>query len=161
MDISIQGNEFLSEQDFDRAIECYTTAIDIEEDEGVLICCYSNRANAYYEKGLYTDCIADAKACLKICDDPKLVKKNMLRLARAAMCVNQFETAVSTLKELIRSCQQNNRDPYLKRTKKLLFQLQFYSSKRPSFQNITKRNLEVKFPMNVLATRLFNVHIAR
>lgn len=79
MVISIQDNKFLSEQDFDRAIEYYTTATDIEEDEGVLVCCYSNQANAYYEKGLYTDCITNAKDGLKICDDPKLVKKGAKR----------------------------------------------------------------------------------
>jgi len=136
-----QGNDFLQQKDFGRAIECYTKIINTEEDEAVMLVCYSNRPNAYFEKGMYTESIADARACLKICDDPRLTKKNMMRLARASICMNQFETAVSTLKDLIKCCQHHNKDPYFKRSKKLLYQLQFYSSKRPSLQSITKESL--------------------
>lgn len=143
MEISVknQGNEFLLNQEFDRAIECYTKVINTEEDEAVAVICYSNRSNAYFEKGLYTESIADARACLKICDDPRLKKKNMMRLARASICMNQFETAVSELKKLIKCCQQNNKDQYFKRSKKLLVQLKFYSSKRPSLQSLTQASL--------------------
>jgi len=136
-----EGNEFLLNQDFDRAIECYTKAITTDKDKAVALVCYSNRSNAYFEKGLYTESIADSRECLKICDDPRLSKKNMMRLARASICMNQFETAVSTLKELIKGCQHHNKDPYFKRSKKLLCQLKFYSSKRPSLRSIPKESL--------------------
>mmetsp|Transcript_14336 Transcript_14336/g.16980 ORF Transcript_14336/g.16980 Transcript_14336/m.16980 type:complete len:124 (-) Transcript_14336:215-586(-) len=115
-----QGNDFLQQKDFGRAIECYTKIINTEEDEAVMLVCYSNRPNAYFEKGMYTESIADARACLKICDDPRLTKKNMMRLARASICMNQFETAVSTLKDLIKCCQHHNKDSCFKRSEKLL-----------------------------------------
>jgi len=65
----------------------------------------------------------------------------MMRLARASICMNQFETAVLTLKELIEGCQHNNNDPYFKISKKMLCQLKFYSAKRPSLRSIPNESL--------------------
>ena len=58
-----KGNAFLQKGEYDKAIECYTSAIRLDPGNHVL---YSNRSAAYAKVGKYEDALKDADECIRL-----------------------------------------------------------------------------------------------
>ncbi|KAL5105909.1 Stress-induced-phosphoprotein 1 [Taenia crassiceps] len=58
-----KGNAFLQQGKYDNAIDCYTSAIELDSKNHVL---YSNRSAAYAKVGQYEDALKDAEECIKL-----------------------------------------------------------------------------------------------
>ncbi|KAH9279889.1 Stress-induced-phosphoprotein 1 [Echinococcus granulosus] len=58
-----RGNTFLQQGKYDNAIDCYTSAIELDPKNHVL---YSNRSAAYAKVGQYEDALKDAEECVKL-----------------------------------------------------------------------------------------------
>eukprot|EP00941_MAST-03F_sp_MAST-3F-sp1_P002624 g2624.t1 len=75
-----KGNEAFKARNFDKAIEFYTSAIEINSESEDAALCYSNRAAAYQSKKMWSKAENDAAQCVKL--KPGFVK-GWLRLATA------------------------------------------------------------------------------
>lgn len=82
-----QGNNAYKAQDYNKAINCYTRAIEIQEDPSF----YSNRAICYYNLGRYQECIRDCKHATRL--NPQL-SKAWKKLYQACINVLKFEEAL-------------------------------------------------------------------
>jgi tetratricopeptide (TPR) repeat protein len=58
-----EGNTFVSQKKYEKAIECYTNAIKINPKDHSF---YSNRAICHYNLSDYLACINDCDLCLNI-----------------------------------------------------------------------------------------------
>lgn len=63
VELKNQGNTFLQQGKYDNAIDCYTSAIDLDVKNHVL---YSNRSAAYAKVGQYEDALKDAETCCSV-----------------------------------------------------------------------------------------------
>ena len=61
-----QGNEAFKARDFDKAIEYYTKAIEVDSESENAALCYSNRAAAYSSKKMWVEAENDAAACVRL-----------------------------------------------------------------------------------------------
>ena len=78
---------------FDEAIEFYTQAIEMSGNVAKVVY-FSNRANAYLEKGMHQNCIDDCKKALEI--DATFVKA-YYRMAKAYFNLQQSKDALECL----------------------------------------------------------------
>ncbi len=62
-DLKNKGNAFLQQGKYDDAIDCYTSAIELDVKNHVL---YSNRSAAYAKVGQYEDALKDANECTSL-----------------------------------------------------------------------------------------------
>lgn len=58
-----RGNDFMSQENFELAIEMYTRAIDCERQNGIL---FSNRCAALTKLGRYTKALIDSETCVRL-----------------------------------------------------------------------------------------------
>ncbi|GCB67553.1 hypothetical protein scyTo_0005148 [Scyliorhinus torazame] len=60
------GNECFQRKDYDKAIDCYTKAIQLAKDKKVLAVLYKNRAACHLKKEDYTPAASDASRAIDI-----------------------------------------------------------------------------------------------
>ncbi|XP_069778180.1 protein unc-45 homolog B isoform X3 [Narcine bancroftii] len=60
------GNEFFQNKDYEKAIECYTTAIQLTKDKKVLATLYRNRAACHLKKENYVPAASDASKAIDV-----------------------------------------------------------------------------------------------
>ena len=88
-----QGNEAAKAGDYDKAIELYTEAIKIDENNHIL---YSNRANIYNLKKDFDLALQDAEKCISIAPQ---FGKGYVRKADALMGLGRSNEAMLALDE--------------------------------------------------------------
>lgn len=88
-----EGNKAFAAKDFDKAIECYTSAIQADPKNHVF---YSNRSASYAAKEQWDKAISDAKQCIKT--DPAFIK-GYYRLATAQISKHDYDGATTTIKQ--------------------------------------------------------------
>lgn len=88
-----QGNEAAKAGDYDKAVELYTEAIKIDENNHIL---YSNRANIYNMKKDYDHALEDAEKCISIAPN---FGKGYVRKADALMGLGRQNEAMLALDE--------------------------------------------------------------
>ncbi|XP_051875874.1 protein unc-45 homolog B isoform X2 [Pristis pectinata] len=60
------GNEFFQNKDYDKAIDCYTKAIQLTKEKKVLATLYRNRAACYLKKENYVPAASDASKAIDV-----------------------------------------------------------------------------------------------
>jgi len=60
-----EGNEHYKESRYDKAIDCYTRAINLSKDEKERAIFYSNRAACYQQLQMYSEVVTDCNLCLE------------------------------------------------------------------------------------------------
>ena len=88
-----RGNAAFIEQDYERAVECFTEAIALEPENHVFL---SNRSAAQLKLGNYSAAAADARACIEM--SPKWAK-GYSRLGSALTFEKKFEEALAAYDE--------------------------------------------------------------
>lgn len=88
-----QGNEAAKAGNYDKAIELYTDAIKIDENNHIL---YSNRANIYNLKNDFDLALQDAEKCISIAPH---FGKGYVRKADALMGLGRHNEAMLALDE--------------------------------------------------------------
>lgn len=82
-----QGNEAYKLQDYNKAIHCYTKAIEVQDDPAF----YSNRAICYFNLNRFEECIRDCDKAIRITPQfSKVYKKK----AQACLNLLKFNEAV-------------------------------------------------------------------
>lgn len=87
------GNEAFASKDFQKAIEHYTKAIQLDSKNHVF---FSNRSASYAGLKEWGKAVEDAKDCIRL--DPQFVK-GYYRLATAQLELEEFDLAQSTIKQ--------------------------------------------------------------
>lgn len=90
-----QGNQFLKEQKFDEAIESYTKAIELDNQNAVF---FSNRAQVHIKLENYGLAIADCDEALKI--DPNMIKA-YYRKGVSLMAILKYKEAQFNFKKIL------------------------------------------------------------
>jgi tetratricopeptide (TPR) repeat protein len=86
-----QGNQAYKAQDYNKAINFYTRAIEVQEDPSF----YSNRAICYYNLGRYPECIRDCNHATRL--NPQL-SKAFKKKYQACVNVLKFDEALEAAK---------------------------------------------------------------
>jgi len=60
------GNRHYKESRYDKAIECYTNALNLTKDPLEMATYYNNRAACYQQLQMYTEVVTDCNLCLDI-----------------------------------------------------------------------------------------------
>lgn len=87
-DVKIQANEYFKKQDYNKAIELYTRAIELNPTVAVY---YSNRSIAYLKTECYGYALNDATKAIEL---DKTYIKGYYRRAAAHMCLGKFKLAL-------------------------------------------------------------------
>ncbi|KAJ1850443.1 Small glutamine-rich tetratricopeptide repeat-containing protein 2 [Coemansia sp. RSA 1722] len=86
-ELKAEGNAFVAKKEYTAAINAYTNAIELVNDNAVY---YGNRAAAYSQNGDHAEAVDDAKKALEV--DPNYVR-GYSRLGRAYFGLGEFELA--------------------------------------------------------------------
>ncbi|KAG8374768.1 hypothetical protein BUALT_Bualt10G0030100 [Buddleja alternifolia] len=100
------GNSAYKKKDFETAIQHYSTAIDIDDED---ISFLTNRAAVYLEMGKYEECIKDCDKAVErgreLRSDFKMVARALTRkgtaLAKMAKCSKDYEPAIETFQKAL------------------------------------------------------------
>ncbi|KAG8374760.1 hypothetical protein BUALT_Bualt10G0029300 [Buddleja alternifolia] len=100
------GNSAYKKKDFDTAIQHYSKAIDIDDED---ISFLTNRAAVYLEMGKYGECIKDCDKAVErgreLRSDFKMVARALTRkgtaLAKMAKCSKDYEPAIETFQKAL------------------------------------------------------------
>mmetsp|Transcript_93088 Transcript_93088/g.260320 ORF Transcript_93088/g.260320 Transcript_93088/m.260320 type:complete len:254 (+) Transcript_93088:155-916(+) len=87
------GNKAFAEKDFERAINHYTKAIQLDPKNHVF---FSNRSACYAGLEEWAKAVEDSKECIRL--DPKFVK-GYYRLATAQLELKDYDMALATIKQ--------------------------------------------------------------
>ncbi|VDN84625.1 unnamed protein product [Brugia pahangi] len=101
--IKDEANQFFHDQAYDVAIELYTKAIELDDQQALF---YGNRSMAYLKKELYGSALEDANMALKL--DPGY-SKGYYRRATAYMALGKLKLALKDY-DTIRKAVPNNAD---------------------------------------------------
>jgi len=82
-----EGNELITKRSFQRAIEVYNKAIELEKTDHVLL---SNRCHAFVELDRFTEALEDAEKCVELRPD---WPKGYFRKGRALYGLGKYEDA--------------------------------------------------------------------
>lgn len=99
-----KGNEFMKSRQYDKAVECYSNGIKLDENNHIL---YSNRSAAYLAAGKVDEAYDDGVKCIAL--NPTWAK-GYCRKGAAEQARMELEEAASTYKEgtrLSRSTRNN------------------------------------------------------
>ncbi|CAF3971402.1 unnamed protein product, partial [Rotaria sp. Silwood2] len=88
-----KANDAFSAEQYDEAIDLYTQAIALDENNHFL---YSNRSAAYTKSYKYKAALKDAEQCLKL--KPDFVK-GYSRKGAALLLLKRYEEAINTYEE--------------------------------------------------------------
>ncbi|KAH6818117.1 stress-inducible protein [Perilla frutescens var. frutescens] len=100
------GNAAYKKKDFETAIEHYTRAIELDDED---ISYLTNRAAVYLEMGKYEDCIKDCEKAVErgreLRSDFKMVARALTRkgtaLVKIAKCSKDYEPAIETFQKAL------------------------------------------------------------
>ncbi|GMI71727.1 Hop3 [Hibiscus trionum] len=100
------GNAAYKKKDFETAIQHYTKAMEIDDED---ISYITNRAAVYLEMGKYEDCIKDCDKAVErgreLRADYKMIAKALTRkgtaLVKMAKCSKDFEPAIETFQKAL------------------------------------------------------------
>uniref|UniRef100_A0A0R3RR96 protein-serine/threonine phosphatase n=1 Tax=Elaeophora elaphi TaxID=1147741 RepID=A0A0R3RR96_9BILA len=101
--IKDEANQFFHDQAYDVAIELYTKAIELDDQQALF---YGNRSMAYLKKELYGSALEDANMALKL--DPGYTK-GYYRRATAYMALGKLKLALKDY-DTVRKALPNNAD---------------------------------------------------
>ncbi|VDP14328.1 unnamed protein product [Onchocerca flexuosa] len=101
--IKDEANQFFHDQAYDVAIELYTKAIELDDQQALF---YGNRSMAYLKKELYGSALEDANMALKL--DPGYLK-GYYRRATAYMALGKLKLALKDY-DMLRKALPNNAD---------------------------------------------------
>ncbi|XP_061395103.1 serine/threonine-protein phosphatase 5 [Musca vetustissima] len=104
-----QGNDYLKEKDFSKAIEMYTKAIELNPNNAIY---YANRSLAHLRQESFGFALQDGISAVKA--DPTYLK-GYYRRAAAHMSLGKFKQALSDY-EYVSKCRPNDKDAKLKFT---------------------------------------------
>ncbi|XP_077999386.1 tetratricopeptide repeat protein 12-like [Glandiceps talaboti] len=90
-----KGNEAFKCGDYEKAIECYTSGMEIMKDYSAL---FTNRAQAYIKIGEYDKAIADCDFAFRI--DKECVKA-YIHKGRAYLAKKEYDDAIKTYEEIL------------------------------------------------------------
>lgn len=93
--LKVEGNNFMKQEKITEAIECYSRAIDLDNNNAVYYC---NRAAAYNKLNKYYDAIRDCDTAIDI--DPKY-SKAYNRRGLAQMALHQYKEARSSFQQAL------------------------------------------------------------
>ncbi|KAG7557549.1 Heat shock chaperonin-binding [Arabidopsis suecica] len=101
-----QGNIAYKKKDFERAIECYSKAMELDDED---ISYLTNRAAVYLEMGKYEECIEDCDKAVErgreLRSDFKMIARALTRkgsaLVKMAKCSKDFEPAIETFQKAL------------------------------------------------------------
>lgn len=97
------ANEYFKKQDYDKAIDLYSSAIECDPQIATY---YGNRSIAYLKKEFFGYALADATKALEL---DKNYIKGYYRRAAAQMAMNRFKEAVKDLETVVK-VRPNDRD---------------------------------------------------
>ncbi|PPR89305.1 hypothetical protein GOBAR_AA31376 [Gossypium barbadense] len=100
------GNDAYKKKDFETAIQHYTKAMEIDDED---ISYITNRAAVYLEMGKYGDCIKDCEKAVErgreLRADYKMIAKALTRkgtaLVKMAKCSKDYEPAIETFQKAL------------------------------------------------------------
>ncbi|KFK26931.1 hypothetical protein AALP_AA8G311800 [Arabis alpina] len=101
-----EGNVAYKKKDFERAIEHYTKAMELDDED---ISYITNRAAVYLELGKYEECIEDCDKAVErgreLRSDFKMIARALTRkgsaLVKMAKCSKDFEPAIETFQKAL------------------------------------------------------------
>ncbi|XP_010455678.1 PREDICTED: hsp70-Hsp90 organizing protein 3 [Camelina sativa] len=101
-----EGNAAYKKKDFERAIECYTKAMELDDED---ISYLTNRAAVYLELGKYNECIGDCDKAVErgreLRSDFKMIARALTRkgsaLVKLAKCSQDLEPAIETFQKAL------------------------------------------------------------
>ncbi|KAM4052141.1 small glutamine-rich tetratricopeptide repeat-containing protein beta isoform 1-T2 [Anomaloglossus baeobatrachus] len=85
-----EGNNYMKEQNYEAALDCYSQAIELDPNNAVYYC---NRAAAHSQLGHHSDAISDCEKAISI--DTKY-SKAYGRMGRALAAMNKYKEAISS-----------------------------------------------------------------
>ncbi|KAJ3093328.1 hypothetical protein HK100_006678, partial [Physocladia obscura] len=91
------GNKNYSNKEFDRAIECYSKAIQLEPSNQIY---WSNRLAAHMESGNYTSALDDCKIAIGRDETTAIAKKLAIRMIHLICLTRRFDFVGSTLSNI-------------------------------------------------------------
>ncbi|CAG2114070.1 unnamed protein product [Medioppia subpectinata] len=120
-EVKTLANEYFNRKEYDRAIELYTEAIELD---ATIATYYGNRSIAYLKKEFYGYALTDAS---KAIDLDKNYIKGYYRRAAAQMALNRFKQAVRDLETVVKyrpndTDAKNKYNECLKIVKRLAFE---------------------------------------
>lgn len=100
------GNAAYKKKDFDKAIDHYTKALDLDDQD---ISYLTNRAAVYLEMGKYEECIKDCDKAVErgreLRSDFKMIARALTRkgtaLVKMAKCSKDYEAAIETFQKAL------------------------------------------------------------
>ncbi|KAI4372460.1 hypothetical protein MLD38_010687 [Melastoma candidum] len=132
-----EGNAAYKKKDFNKAIECYSKAIELDDED---ISFLTNRAAVYLEMGRYEDCIKDCDKAVErgreLRSDFKMIARALTRkgtaLVKMAKSSKDYEPAIETFQKAL--TEHRNPDTLKKlndaeKAKKELEQLEYFDPK--------------------------------
>jgi serine/threonine-protein phosphatase 5 len=143
-----EGNKFFKDQNFTRAIECYSVAIDYNSNEASY---YGNRSFAYLKSEFYGYALNDANKSIEL--DPKYIK-GYYRRASSNLALGKVKLALKDYEYVVKVC-PNDKDALAKYkecdklNKKLLFEkaIAVDEIKKSAFDQVdieSMRNMKVE-----------------
>lgn len=97
-----EANEFFKKQNYGKAIEMYTKAIELDPENAV---CYANRSFAHLREEAFGYALQDAIAAIKA--NPNYIK-GYYRRAAAYMSLGKFKLALSDFEYVAKRCPTND-----------------------------------------------------
>ncbi|CAI9618259.1 unnamed protein product [Staurois parvus] len=90
-----EGNNYMKEQNYEAAVECYSQAVELDPNNAVYYC---NRAAAHSQLGHHEDAITDCEKAISI--DEKY-SKAYGRMGRALAALNKYKEAISSYQKAL------------------------------------------------------------
>ncbi|XP_075038882.1 small glutamine-rich tetratricopeptide repeat-containing protein beta isoform X2 [Mixophyes fleayi] len=90
-----EGNNYMKEQNYDAAVDCYSQAVELDPNNAVYYC---NRAAAHSQLGHHSDAITDCEKAISI--DAKY-SKAYGRMGRALAALNKYKEAIGNYQKAL------------------------------------------------------------
>ena len=100
--LKAQGNEYLKKKDFDKAVECYSTAAELSPENHII---WSNRSAAHLLKGDLEASLTDAERCLHLAPN---WAKGYHRIATVYQIQKRFTQAIQTCTKGAFNCREDS-----------------------------------------------------
>ncbi|XP_068127884.1 small glutamine-rich tetratricopeptide repeat-containing protein beta [Hyperolius riggenbachi] len=90
-----EGNNYMKEQNYEAAVDCYSQAVELDANNAVYYC---NRAAAHSQLGHHEDAITDCEKAISI--DAKY-SKAYGRMGRALAALNRYKEAITSYQKAL------------------------------------------------------------
>mmetsp|Transcript_1734 Transcript_1734/g.1840 ORF Transcript_1734/g.1840 Transcript_1734/m.1840 type:complete len:340 (+) Transcript_1734:48-1067(+) len=164
--LKTQGNEYFHHQDYSKALQCYTVAIKLNENNAIY---FSNRARCFKSLARYQEAIEDCNRCCELDDTffkAYLIKGcSLLELSKTELSPESARSGVRALRLALQICRETNKETFLpelqiyyRKGAKLSFvkRAQQHRARYASLKDYFKTKVEEQPPTDFLGEELMD-----